>query len=149
MISGTAGAVGLAPAQARVRLSRSLENEWTLEADYTGGTNFVSQGSAGDPVLGEVAQLEVFAFNCLYTATRTTAFYLDDVTLGPIVSDLAAPQLNALTLAAPNRIRLAFNEPLEASVMGLMSNYSVLPNNPTLPASPWLATTSICSSTAT
>lgn len=133
LIMGTAGAVGTAPAQARIRLSRSAANVWTLAADYTGGTNFATEGSSSSDPVGTIpAALSSFGYRCNYTATRADAFYLDDLNIGPIVIDTEAPILLSAEVTSATQIRLEFSESLAAIPLESLSNYNITPTDPAL-----------------
>ena len=127
LIAATPGAVGGDPAIARVRLTRSADNIWSLEADYTGGTTYQVEGTANDP-REEPAQLDYFGFNCTYTSTRVDAFYFDDINVGPIDPDLEAPLFLGTQVLADDRIQLSFNEVLTANPAGNVSNYTISPS---------------------
>ncbi len=122
LISGTAGAVGEDPAEARVRVTRSPGGEWVLETDYSGGTDFTVEGSATDltyPTAG------FFGWVCTYTSTRAELFFLDDVLVDPLFVDTAPP---TLLEAAPNtafEITARFSEPLEPAAANNAANFSI------------------------
>lgn len=132
ILSGTPGGVGGDPAIARIRLSRTPQSVWTLEADYTGGTNFVVEAT-GEDEFGEAVELNTFTFQCLYTATRSDAFYFDDVNIGPTVVDETPPLiLNSNFDPTNNQITLFFNEIVEAEAAGNLANYSLNLSSPAL-----------------
>lgn len=123
LISGQSGAVALEPALARVRITRSTSGEWSMSADYTGGTNFVVQGT---PVTDVVHQVGSFAgVYCRYTGTRAQAFFFDDIIIDPLYSDTAPPVLDSAVAESANSVLLSFNEPLEAASAGNAGNYII------------------------
>ncbi|MEL6140930.1 MAG: lamin tail domain-containing protein, partial [Bacteroidota bacterium] len=133
LIAATPGAVGNDPAVARVRLTRSAENLWSLEADYTGGTNYQLEGTANDPRQNP-AQLDYFGFNCTYTSTRVDAFFFDDINVGPIDPDEEAPVFLSSQVLSADRILLSFNEVLIPNPAGDPGNYSFNPSSLALAA---------------
>ena len=123
LISGQTGAVALEPAIARVRIARSTSGEWSMSADYTGGTNFVAQGT---PVTDVVHPVGSFAgVYCRYTGTRAQAFFFDDIIIDPLYSDTAPPVLDSAVAESANNVLLSFNEPLEAASAGNAGNYLI------------------------
>lgn len=122
LLSGDAGALGGATAIARVRVTRSTAGTWTLEADYTGATNWQVQGIATDNTydLGQY-----MGVHCIYTATRADAFFFDDFLVDPLYTDQSAP--NSITVEALNSLslKLTANEPLEPGIASQPSRYFV------------------------
>ncbi|MEL6667659.1 MAG: Ig-like domain-containing protein, partial [Bacteroidota bacterium] len=112
LITATAGAVGADPAVARIRLSRTSSGEWTLEADYAGGTNLQTEGTATDathPILA------YFGWNAVYTSTRRDLVFFDDLHIEPIVADTEPPRLLSFELPTADQISLSFSEAIEAA----------------------------------
>jgi len=123
LISGQAGAVGLEPAIARVRITRSTSGEWSMSADYTGGTNFVAQGT---PVTDVAHPVGSFAgVYCRYTGTRAQSFFYDDFIIDPLFFDTTPPVLNSAAVESANSVLLSFNEPLEAASGANAVNYLI------------------------
>ena len=112
LISGDVGAVAGESIPVRVRVERDGVGNWELLADYTGGTNFVSQGTTQDAThnLGSF-----FGVVCNYTATRSDKFFFDDFLIDPLFVDTAAPELISATDIAADKIDLLFNEPIDVS----------------------------------
>lgn len=122
LISGTAGGVGVDPAVARVRVTRSMTGEWQLFADYTGGTSFQPEGQAQDatyPLGG------FFGVYCRYTSTRAQAFFFDDVLIHPLYTDQTAPVLTSVSAESPARVLVRFNEPVNSAIAGQAARYSI------------------------
>lgn len=123
LISGQSGGVALEPAIARVRVTRNTSGEWSMSADYTGGTNFVAQGT---PVTDVVHPVGSFAgVYCRYTTQRAQAFFYDDIIIDPLYSDTAPPVLNSAVAESANNVLLSFNEPLEVASAGNAGNYLI------------------------
>ncbi|MCB0703810.1 MAG: lamin tail domain-containing protein [Saprospiraceae bacterium] len=122
LISGTAGALGLAPAQARVRITRSTVGEWALYADYSGGTNFQLEGQAVDATFSTSAN---FGFVCNYTSTRNEHFFFDDLLIDPIYQDLDPPQLLEVVAESATQLRVTFNEALDPLSAEAPDNYTI------------------------
>ncbi|HEX8427656.1 lamin tail domain-containing protein [Hymenobacter sp.] len=92
----------------RVRITRSAQDSWTLERDLTGGTTYVSEGTATDATLRRGAYVGV----CLaYSSTNGRAFFFDDFR----VTDTAPPAPLAVAVAAARQLNVTFNEPVTAA----------------------------------
>ncbi|GJM35553.1 MAG: hypothetical protein DHS20C18_45540 [Saprospiraceae bacterium] len=122
LIAGSTGAVGMDPAIARVKISRTTNGTWQLMADYSGGTNFVDEGSAIDATY---PMGDFFGFYCVYTISRSENFFFDDVRIDPIFEDTTPPILNAGNALSATEISLQFNEPLASASAENTSNYSI------------------------
>ncbi|MCC2548905.1 lamin tail domain-containing protein [Hymenobacter sp. BT175] len=87
----------------RVRVTRSVQNVWTLERDLTGGTTFVAEGSAPDATYLRSTH---FGLVLTYSSTNNRGFFFDDFR----VSDTAPPQLIRGAVTAARQLDLTFNE---------------------------------------
>ncbi len=124
LLSGTAGAVGADPAVARLRVRRLPQGTWTLEADYTGGTDYAFEGQAADPFL---PQGWYFGLWCRYTATRAQAFFFDDVVCGPFRADDEPPRLLGVTVLAADHLVLSCSEPVAAVSAADPASFAIEP----------------------
>jgi hypothetical protein len=122
LISGTEGSVGAEPAIARIRVSRSANGEWTLFADYSGGTNFQNEGSATD---NTYSMGGFFGFVCNYTSTRNEAFFFDDVLVDPLFTDTTPPELVSAQAVNATTVVARFNEPLSEDTATDPANYTI------------------------
>jgi hypothetical protein len=122
LFSGTIGAVGADPAMARLRIIRSTDGEWSIFADYTGGTNFQLEGSVTD----NTYSMGAFAgFYCKYTSTRNEDFYFDDMLIDPLYQDTQGPDLQSAEALSSTKIALTFNESVSSSSAENINNYSI------------------------
>lgn len=148
-IEGIAGALGSSPAVVRFRLRREM-GIWSLDADYSGGTDYTVQGSL---TAANSLAPDFFEIDCRYTSTRFDKFSFDDLSVSAagIPVDETAPELTSATVISATEIDLVFSEPLAnnatdagnyqlsaagvmvASVSGSGSNYR-LNLNTVLPA---------------
>jgi hypothetical protein len=122
LISGTLGAVAADPAIARVRVSRTTDGNWTLEADYSGGTTYMNEGSAQDATY---PMGEYFGFVCRYSSTRNESFFFDDVLVDPLFVDQVPPVLLSADGLDKNTVKVVFNEPLEEASAANPFNYDM------------------------
>ncbi|MEQ8704078.1 MAG: lamin tail domain-containing protein [Phaeodactylibacter sp.] len=122
LISGAAGSVGNDPALARVRVARSVEGEWTLETDYSGGSDFTLEGTATDLTYPTGS---FFGWVCTYTSTRAELFFLDEVLVDPLFADTSPPTLLNVTPNTAFQIEARFSEPLDAQIANEAANFSI------------------------
>lgn len=122
LLSGTAGAVGGDSVLARVRVTRSIVGEWTLFADYQGGTNFKKEGSVVDV---KYPSGEYFGFYCRYSATRNKAFFFDDVLINPIFTDKTPPKLLNVNTINANQVEVIFDEALDKNSAENQTNFTI------------------------
>lgn len=122
LFSGTPGAMGGATALARVRVERSTAGEWSMWADYSGGTDFQLQGTAIDNTYPMGA---FFGFYCRYTSTRNEHFFFDDVLVGPLFFDTIPPVLLEAEALGATLVRARFDEPLDSASASDPANFSL------------------------
>ncbi|KAA3626784.1 MAG: hypothetical protein DWQ02_20225, partial [Bacteroidetes bacterium] len=120
--SGAPGAVSMDPAMARIRVTRSDSGEWSVYADYSGGTDFQLEGSATDNTYSIGS---FFGFYCKYTSTRNEDFYFDDVLIDPLYEDQEPPVLLSATAGNATTITLEFNENLNPASAENINNYII------------------------
>ncbi len=119
--AGTNGLIDQ-PIDLSLKVVRDAVGNWSLFADYSGGENYVFEGTGFDDTYTTAAYIGVL---CNYTATNVNRFWFDEVYFGPIVPDTSPPELlNALATDA-NTLVLTFNEPLEQASAANVTNYSV------------------------
>jgi hypothetical protein len=122
LLTGTTGAVGNDPAQARVQITRSTAGEWTLHADYSGGSNYQLEGSVTDNTY-EMGGF--FGLYCNYSSTRSDAFFLDDVLITPLFEDTTPPTLSEVQIQDASTLLVSFDEPLSSGSAENPSNYNI------------------------
>lgn len=118
LLTGTAGAVGGSNPIVRVRVVRTEEGVWTVAADYTGGTNFQTEGTATDDTYPTG---QYFGFQCNYTSTRSNNFFFDDVSIEPIFEDTNPPSLISASAPSANTLTVTFDEPVQVGSTSLFS----------------------------
>lgn len=118
LLTGTAGAVGGSNPIVRVRVVRTEEGVWTVAADYTGGTNFQTEGTATDDTYPTG---QYFGFQCNYTSTRSNNFFFDDVSIEPIFEDTNPPSLLSASASSANTLTVTFDEPVQVGSTSLFS----------------------------
>ncbi|GAB3233546.1 hypothetical protein GCM10027346_21640 [Hymenobacter seoulensis] len=110
----------------RVRVTRSVDNLWTLERDLTGGTAFAQEGTATDATYQRSAYFGVFV---MYSAANSNAFFFDDIQ----VRDATAPVLVQANVKSARQLDVVFNEAVASSQQ--VANYQVVaPSAPSVTA---------------
>lgn len=106
-----------------IRVTRTSDGMWTLEADPTGGDTFVTIGTVTDT---EFTSGDFFAFYVQHTSTRFDDFFFDDVTLTftPVV-DMDPPLIQSLEAISATQVDVAFNEDVDQTTAENASNYSL------------------------
>jgi len=121
-IMGTPGALGSQPAIVRFRLRRE-SGIWSLDADYSGGTEYVLQGSLTEP--NDLAP-DFFEIECRYTSTRSDKFSFDDLNVASlgVPTDETPPSLDGARVQSATEIILDFSEPVLAASLEDPANYT-------------------------
>ena len=99
---------------------------WELLADLSGGTNYVSQGTANDPT---ILSGSFFGYQCTYTSSNANKFFMDDVYIGDPILDLQAPILLQASVVSPSQVDVLFNEALNSTTANEVANYAMVPFN--------------------
>ena len=109
LLEGVPGSAAQHP-EVRYRVIRRPSGEWILEADYEGGAVYVTVDTGLDSTY---KNLEYFAIQCMYTATRSAHFFFDDIFISPLSQDTVPPKLTNLALGGENRLLVTFNEAIQ------------------------------------
>lgn len=122
LLSGSLGSVAANPAQARVKVTRDDNGNWELLADYTGGTNFVSEGTVTDNT--HLAG-DYFGFVCEYTSSNVDAFFFDDIMIAPLFVDMTPPTVVSVMAISATEVDVTFDEALDPTSAENTSNYEI------------------------
>lgn len=125
LIGGQDSLLAADPSIGRVKVSRDNNNLWSLSVDYTGGTNFVLQGTATDTFdyFGNY-----FGFYCQYTSGRADKFFFDDISIDPLYIDTRPPQAIAVQPLDAFQLEVLFDEPLNPSTAENPASYVLDPS---------------------
>ncbi|TDN39741.1 lamin tail domain-containing protein [Hymenobacter sp. UV11] len=93
----------------RVRVTRSLQGQWMLARDLTGGRNFVAE--AATPLDNTHQRGSVVGVSLLYSSANSKNFYFDDF----LVTDATAPLLLRATAVDSRTLDVVFNEAVGAA----------------------------------
>ncbi|QKG58530.1 lamin tail domain-containing protein [Hymenobacter sp. BRD128] len=88
----------------RVRVTRSLQGQWTLARDLTGGRAFVAEAS--QPLDNTYQRSAVVGVSLLYSSANSKNFYFDDFN----VVDTMAPLLVRAAAVDARTVDVVFNE---------------------------------------
>jgi len=124
ILEGTSGAVGAAPSQARVAITRFPGGRWTLEADYNTTNNLQFEGEVMDATYPGGT---FFGIYCRYTTLRVTDFFFDDFLVSPLFVDREPPLLESAIPLSDTEVEVIFNEPLDTLSALDPSNYTLNP----------------------
>ncbi|MEO5673083.1 MAG: lamin tail domain-containing protein [Chitinophagales bacterium] len=122
IVQGIPGHVAQITNSVSVKVTRDGSGNWAIYSDTTGGTNFSPEATATDNTLTATA---FFGFCCIYTSTRSTLFYFDNVLAGVPVADTIAPQLIQVNVISQNQLDVYFNEAVDPVTSQNVLNYSV------------------------
>ena len=101
----------------RVRVTRSLTNQWKLERDLTGGRTFAAE--PGQPIDATYQRSNYFGVALLYSMANARNFAFDDF----VVTDATAPLLLRAVPVDARQVDIAFNEPVDPVSAALPANY--------------------------
>jgi lamin tail-like protein len=126
IIDGTDGRLSSSTINVQVQVSRSASGQWQLSSKLDVEIDWFVEGGVLD---SKYFQSSFFGIACIYTATRSTKFYFDDISVtGEAYVDVFPPQVDTIYTSGFNFITLEFNESLENSSALITANY-LLNNN--------------------
>lgn len=121
VLTGGEGSAATAP-ELGIKVIRSIDGEWKLYIDYTGGTDYIFETSAFDT---EINGGSFMGVDCIYTSTRCDLFYFDNFYADPLYTDTEAPSIVSLTVLSSTQLEVQFSENVELISAESESNYSV------------------------
>ena len=101
----------------RVRVTRSLQGQWTLARDLTGGRNFAAEAS--QPTDNTYQRSAVVGVSLLYSSANNRNFYFDDFS----VTDASAPLLSRALAVDARTLDVVFNEAVDPGTATQPSRY--------------------------
>ncbi|WP_441000323.1 lamin tail domain-containing protein [Fodinibius sp. SL11] len=121
IIDGTDGLVGSSSVNVRIKATRNINGEWELFADPSGGTSFISQGTANDNTYSTNIFIGLFS---KYIGSRSTGFEYDDIKVTKINPPL---DIQEVTVVDNQTIEVSFNLDVDpASIQ--TSDFIISPN---------------------
>jgi len=101
----------------RVRVTRSLQGQWTLARDLTGGRDFVAEAS--QPTDNTHQRSAVAGVALLYSSANGRNFYFDDFS----VTDATAPLLSRAVAVDARTLDVVFNEAVDPATASQPAHY--------------------------
>ena len=110
----------------KVKVVRTSGGNWSVYADQAGGINYTLQATGTDNTFASGSYSGV---SCKYTSSNSTKFYFDDFYAGPIIVDNTPPEIVSVSLQTPNKIAVAFSEPVGITSATNINNYIANPGS--------------------
>ena len=109
--------------QAKVKVTRDLNGNWSLFTDVLGGGNYKLEGSVLDKTFVEASYFGVF---CKYaTASRFNQYIFDDFSIEDLTPDVTPPKMNAVKVLDSLRLQVVFSEAIDTLSALLALNYNL------------------------
>ncbi|MCB0530583.1 MAG: lamin tail domain-containing protein [Saprospiraceae bacterium] len=124
LATGVPGFVANDPVSIQLRVMRTTQGNWQLEAAANGGA-YALQGTAQDAQYGG-GPSRYFGFYCLYTATRKDKFFFDNISIQPRIPDTDPPVLLGAQANAATELLVNFNEDLDSASALNPGNYTIV-----------------------
>lgn len=124
LATGVPGFVANDPVSIQLRVTRTAQGHWQLEAATNGGA-LVPQGTAQDDQYSGGSS-RYFGLHCLYTATRKDKFFFDNLSIQPLVPDTDPPVLSGVQVSTATELLVNFNEALDSVSALNPGNYSIV-----------------------
>lgn len=122
LIGGRRGTVSKSNNLLRLKMLRDSLGFWQMFSDTLGADDYALEGSVFDSTLKGASYIGFWA---KHTTTNANNYYLDDVYVGPIRTDLEHPQLLKASFISDHQTYLVFNEKLDNVSSTLVLNYIV------------------------
>lgn len=111
----------------RLRITRDVNDLWTLRRDLTGtGNSYFTEGSITDNSISTSSY-----FGILVRQSTSSFFFkhfFDDINVSEITPDNTPPSLVSASLSSPNIVDVLFSESMDASSVQNLSNYNISPS---------------------
>lgn len=100
---------------ARIKIKRTKDRLWSIEADYTGGYAFQPEGSWQESTTNfKYESNQILTLLQQYTETRKDKFFYDDIKIYKNTPDITPPKLVNAQYVDNQNIELVFNEVLDS-----------------------------------
>jgi hypothetical protein len=121
--AATEGALGMNPAMAKIKITRSKTGDWSIFANYDNG-NFLNLEAtvSDDTYLGGNL---FFAFWCKYTVSYSEDFFFDNITITSLQPDITPPTVLQITPLSLTELEVSFDETLDSLSAATEANYFV------------------------
>ncbi len=107
-----------------VRVTRDASNNWTLFYDDGAASSLVLIGTVNDNSI-TTSNFFGIAIEQSGAAGPVNSHFFDKISVGPIVGDTSAPQVDSVIVVNANNLDVYFNEPVDLVTSQTLTNYSV------------------------
>lgn len=123
IIDGADGVTNSSNNTLKIKLIRTVANQWILATDVTGtGNQYITETPVTDATYNTSA---FFGINIKQsTASFFQRHFFDDFSITTYVPDVTPPAIVSATAVFANRVDVLFNEPVTAASGQLLTNYS-------------------------
>ena len=124
LLESTKDWLDLSKIEIKIKIERNTFGQFQVWADTSG--SFQNIGTATD---SSILVSQFFAWECIYTSTRSTKFYLDDISVnGKIFTDNQPPKIKAAQFVNPKLLQVVFSETLDSNTAKNASNFLLSQN---------------------
>lgn len=110
---------------ARIRIKRTKDRIWSIEADYNGGFNFINDGSFQEKGAFDYSENQRFSLQLQYTETRKDKFFFDDFKVNKNEPDIVAPKAIEALAVDKNKVQVRFDEIIDSISAKKISSFSL------------------------
>lgn len=112
-----------------IKVLRDKSFAWQLFSDTTGNETWYAEGNCVD---SNYKQSSYFGLVCIYSATRSNAFFFDNIYIAakPFVDSIAPTIVHVRTIS-DTLLQVCFSEPIDSSAAMRLNGYSVSDCHPT------------------
>jgi hypothetical protein len=122
ILRGTDGTVAGPIINSNIRIIRNNAGQWEILADHTGGTNYISEGTAIDNTHRSGSFFGVYT---TYSTTQGDRFFYDNFYVAPLYVDQTPPDLLSATAISATQVDALFDEPVDPVTASNPANYTI------------------------
>ena len=111
----------------RVKVTRDISNNWTLQYDDLGSSptgGYVSAGTANDNSVNSSTHFG-FWIEQSSAASPVNSHFFDDITVQNIAPDITAPAVTSVNVISSTELEVLFDEPVDINSAQTLTNYLV------------------------
>lgn len=112
----------------RIRVTRDLDDTWTLTYQPGGIGNFTLAGTAMDATFNSCTHFGILIVQSSAASVVNNHFF-DDFVVGGIPVDETPPSIQTVTVVGSTEVEVLFDEPLEQATAEDPGNYDIIPFN--------------------
>lgn len=122
LATGVSAQVANDPVDINVRAVRKINGDWSLEAGV--GASLTPQFTVNDNTYDGLDG-RWFGWQCVYTATRISNFYLDNLSIQPDLPDIQGPSIVSVNTSNANTLTVIFDEAIDPASATQTNKYSI------------------------